>query len=133
MGILWTVWPLDDQMRTWLDETGVGYPDKPSRFPTGAEIKAALSRLGDLSVNICDKGLNTTWQASIESKESRDTGPWTLLTINNFSGDDLPQEVCFEKGWESLIKRVLGEFAQSCGPLVLLADTGDGEPQIVDH
>jgi hypothetical protein len=120
-------------MRAWLDENGVGYPDKPSRFPTGNEIKAALSRLGDLSVSICDNGPNATWQASIESGDSGDSGPWTLLTINNFTGDDLPQELCFEKGWEGLIKRVLGEFARSCGPLVLLADTGDGEPQIVDH
>jgi hypothetical protein len=120
-------------MRTWLDESGVGYPDKPSRFPTGNEIKAALSRLGDLSVSVNDNGPNKTWQAFIESRDSRDDGPWTLLTIDNFTGDDLPQKVWFEKGWESLIKRVLGEFAQSCGPLVLLADTGDGEPQVVDQ
>jgi hypothetical protein len=57
MGALWTVWPPDDQMRSWLDETGVEYPDKPSRFPTGHEIKAAFSRLGDLSVSVRDNGL----------------------------------------------------------------------------
>lgn len=124
MGTFWTVWPLDEQMRGWLDNKGVSYPDEPSRFPTGNEIKTVLRELHDVFVTIRDNGPNAPWQASITSKAGGDAGPWTMLTIENYSGDGLPQKMYFEKGWESLIKDILAKLVPDCGPLVLLADTG---------
>jgi hypothetical protein len=130
MGILWTVWPLDDGMREWLDEQQVSYPDKPSRLPTGAEIKSVLALLGDYDIELTDHGLGAPWQASIVHKEGGDAGQWTLLNISNYSGDDLPQELWFEKGWESLITDILKHLSAGCGPLVLIPDTG-GEPTVI--
>jgi hypothetical protein len=130
MGVLWTVWPVDDGMREWLDEQQIAYPDKPSRFPTGAEIKSALALLGDYDIELTDNGLGAPWQASIVHKEGGDGGPWTLLNVSSYSGDDLPQELWFDKGWESLITEILKHLSVACGPLVLIADAG-GEPMVI--
>jgi hypothetical protein len=130
MGVLWTVWPLDDGMREWLNELSVDYPDSPSRFPTGMEIKVALAALDGYDIRITDNGLGATWQASIVHKSGGDAGPWTLLSVNSYSGDELPQELAFEKGWESLITEILKHLSIECGPLVLIADVG-GEPVVI--
>lgn len=65
MGVLWTVWPLDNETRRWLDEIEVPYPAKASRFPTGTEIKTALKELADHQVEITDNGKDGSWQALI--------------------------------------------------------------------
>jgi len=130
MGILWTVWPLDDEMKSWLDETGVDYPKEPSRFPTGREIKEVIAGLQEFDIKINDNGIGSPWQASIVSKSGGDSGEWTLLNIQEYSGDDEQQKLWFEKGWESLIASILREITKSCGPLVLIADCG-GEPQVI--
>ena len=130
MGILWTVWPLDDKMKAWLDESGVDYPDQPSRFPTGHEIKRVVTSLETFDVKINDNGLGRTWQANIVAKGGGDTGEWTLLNVTRYSGDEQEQQLWFEKGWEPLIKRILRELTASTGPLVLIADAG-GAPQVI--
>ena len=130
MGILWTVWPLDEKMCAWLDETGVAYPDVASRFPTGREIKEVVAGLVDFDVEITDNGLGAAWQAFVVSRAGGDTGPWTLLNVSEYSGDDQPQELWFEKGWESLITSILAALAVRAGPLVLIADTGD-DPVVI--
>ena len=129
MGVLWTTYPLDDEMKGWLDSQDVWYPDSPSRFPTGNEIKEALAGLPGVDVQITDNGVGASWQAWIIS----DTSPeemWTLLNISRYSGDDEPQELWFEKGHEQLIKTVLNEICKTSGPIVLMPDTGD-PPEVV--
>jgi hypothetical protein len=130
VGILWTVWPLDEGMREWLDEQCIAYPERPSRFPTGAEIKSVLAMLTSYDVEITDNGLEEHWQAFIVHKEGGDSSPWTRLNVSNYSGDHLPQQLSFEKGWESLITEILQHLSVACGPLVLIADTG-GEPTVI--
>jgi hypothetical protein len=76
--------------------------------------------------------VGATWQASIVAKEGGDTGEWTLLNINEYTGDEKEQELWFEKGWESLIARILRQLAVHSGPLVLIPDTG-GEPTVISH
>ena len=90
MGILWTVWPLDDGMCTWLDEQGVAYSRKPSRFPTGTEIKAVVSGLTSHTVKVNDNGLHAAWQALITQDEDQVGQEWAVLTVSDYSGDDLP-------------------------------------------
>ena len=130
MGVLWTVWPLDEQMRNWLEEQSIAYPNVPSRFPTGAEIKKALGSLNGYNIAITDNGLGASWQASIVHTSGGDKGPWTQLNISHYSGEELPQELWFEKGWESLIKEILQQLTLACGPLTLMADTGV-EPVVI--
>lgn len=131
MGVLWNVWSLTEEMRAWLDETEVEYPRAPSRLPTGREIKEVIGALEGFDVKINDNGLGATWQASIVSKNGGDIGEWTLLNISEYAGDDDEQQLWFEKGWESLMVRILETLSKATGPLVLLADTGD--PPIIIH
>lgn len=130
MGVLWTVWPTDTQMKVWLDEQGIAHPDACSRFPTGCEIKAVLSKLQGFNVEIRDNGIGGSWQAWITSALSGDAAEWTLLNISEYSGDQEEQRLSFEKGSESLIRRVLGELAKSTGPLVLI-DDASSRPQVI--
>jgi hypothetical protein len=130
MGILWTVWPLDDEMCSWLDEQEVPYPRTPSRFPTGTEIKAVISGLTEHSVKVNDNGLHASWQALITQKDNGVDPEWAVLIISEFSGDNLPQQLYFEKGHENLIVKILRRLAASCGPLVLIDDAG-GQPSVI--
>jgi hypothetical protein len=134
MGILWTVRPLDDQMKSWLDQIGVEYPRVASRFPTGHEIKTVVTTLPGHHVTINDNGIGRSWQADIVAKSA--TNPcehgteWALLHITKYSGDTLEQKLWFERGWESVITRVLKELAKNSGPLVLMDDAG-GDPIVI--
>ncbi|MDR6384005.1 hypothetical protein [Paraburkholderia caribensis] len=130
MGILWTVWPLDSQMKAWLQELEVPHPNVSSRFPTGCEIKTVLSQLHRFNVEIRDNGIGGAWLASIVSVLGGDKGEWTLLNINEYSGDHEQQQLWFEKGWESLIKSVLCHLTRDTGPLVLI-DDASSQPQVI--
>lgn len=132
MGVMWTVWPLDKNMKDWLDECAVDYPNSTSRFPTGGEIKSAISSLGECNVKIVDNGIGGPWQASIVSGQGGETGEWALLNITKYTGDEQTQELYFEKGWESLIKRILRTLAEAAGPLVLISDAGDA-PEVITY
>lgn len=129
MGTVWTVLPVDEKMKIWLDELGVAYPAKASRLPTGREIKATLRMLEAYDVTINAHGIGAPWQASIAHKSGA-TGPWTVLNIVNYTGDELEQNLFFEKGWESLVTAILKRLRKSCGPLVLIADA-DGDPLVI--
>jgi len=117
-------------MCAWLEEQKISYPKVPSRFPTGAEIKSVVNSLRGYNVEIIDNGIGSSWQASIVHATGGDTGAWTLLNISTYSGDDEPQHLWFEKGWESLITEILQKLTVACGPLALMADSG-GEPTVI--
>jgi hypothetical protein len=129
MGILWTVWPTDDKMKEWLDSEDIEYPQEPSRFPKGKEVKEVLNNLVGYKVKIYDNGIGNTWQADIHSEVKLEE--WTLLNISEYSGDEESQEIWFEKGHEDLIKLILKRLSEICGPLVLIDDAGC-EPQVIN-
>jgi hypothetical protein len=97
-----TVWPLNPEIKAWLDGIGIEYPDVASRSPTGHEIKAVVDRLCLFDVEIIDRGIGARWQATIY----------------------------FERGWPDLMQSILVEFAKQSGPLVLVPSSGD-EPIVV--
>jgi hypothetical protein len=130
MGMLWTVWPLDYQMKAWLQELEVPHPNVTSRFPTGREIQTVLSQLHGFNVEIRENGIGSAWQASVVSVHGGDNGGWALLNVNEYPGDHEEQQLWFEKGWESVIKIILRQLANVVGPLVLI-DDADGQPQII--
>lgn len=130
MGTMWTVWPLDDRMKEWLDKNGIEHPSIPSRFPTGKEIKEVVANLPGFNVQVYDNGVGKHWGAFIVSPLGGDNGEWADIKIRSFSGDDQEQQLYFEKGSESLIVLILKQLAQKCGPLVLITDAG-GAPQII--
>jgi hypothetical protein len=128
MGVLWTVWPLDEQMTDWLSNQNIAFPDLASRFPTGREIRAVLS-VFPATVEIVENGIGGAFSATVYEGAAGDER-WTVLQITHYTGDDEPQELWFEKGHESLIKDIMARLAMSCGPLTLIADVGD-PPQII--
>lgn len=130
MGILWTVFSVNDEMKEWLDSEGVEYPDHSSRFPKGKEVKEVLRNLEGYEIEIIDNGIGNNWQAWINSKIEPEKY-WTLLNISKYSGDEELQEIWFEKGHDELIKLVLQKLNYYCGPLVLIADTGD-PPEVIN-
>ena len=129
MGILWTVWPIDDDMKSYLDKEGINYPCSPSRFPTGQEVKGVLKGMTDYKIEYYDNGLGNSWQANIQLVSNPEES-WTLLNISEFTGDLEPQQLWFDKGDENLIKSILKLLSNNSGPLTLIADCG-GPPQII--
>ncbi|WP_446995275.1 hypothetical protein [Rhizobium leguminosarum] len=129
MGVMWTVWPLDAEMTVWLSEQGISYPVLPSRWPTGSEVKRALSDLG-LTAEITDNGPMAPWHAFVQEAADDPEDKWALLIIPDYSGDHEPQKLHFEKGHEPLIRRILSRLAVACGPLVLINDA-DSVPEVI--
>lgn len=127
MGVLWVVLPVVTPMREYLDKLGIVYPQDSSRLPTGAEIKGALAMLEGYQVEVTDCGPRKSFDAFISSPEE-----WTSLVVYDFTGDDAEQRLSFSKGHVSLILRVLKLLTPSCGPLALIADTGD-DPIVVSR
>ena len=131
MGVIWCVFPLDDVMQDWLRDLEIPFPRKPSRLPTGAEIKRALAELSGYQVQITENGLGAHWEADIVGPRGADEDGWALLRILKYAGEDQPQELYFEKGCEPIMVAILSRLTPVCGPLALLPDTGD-PPSVID-
>jgi hypothetical protein len=126
MGVLYIVVPLDEQIATYIRDVGGVVPpwDRPSRNPTPQELRAVCGAMSDLKVTVYSPP-GHAWQIMIEGLKDPDNEPWTLLNVTGFSGDEtLPHSICFEKGWPSLILRVVSGLSAFCGPLVIVPDTG---------
>jgi hypothetical protein len=128
MGVLYTVLPLDDELARYLRGQGADVPpyQMTTRNPTLLEVRAVCDRLEGFCTRYFVPTDGKDWQATIEGAANPEQEPWTQLQVSNFTGrEDDPQSIWFEKGWESLILRVLHGLAGPCGPLVLIPDTGE--------
>jgi hypothetical protein len=126
MGVLYTVVPLDDSITGYLRDVGVVFPEPsiPSRNPTPRELREVAATLADHKVTLHSPPENA-WQIMIEGRNDPDNEPWALLNVTDFSGDEAaPHSIWFEKGWPSLILRVVRALSVRCGPLVIVPDTG---------
>jgi hypothetical protein len=133
MGVLWTVLPLNQVAQDWLDGLGIPYPQKPSRLPTGGEIKTVLAgiRVAGGHVEVDDRGVGQFWQATITDQTESNETRWAALTICRYAGDAQPQEIWFEKGSVCLNTEIVRRFTALCGPLVLVPDTGEA-PTVIE-
>lgn len=122
MGVLYSAFPLDGEVREWLREEGVTAPEVNGCAPTPNEIRAALDTLDHqtVSYNISEG----VWQAQIDDAASPEEGPWTMINVLEFSDADEPCQFYFEKGWPELIVMIAHRIAQLCGPIVIVPDTG---------
>jgi hypothetical protein len=126
MGVLYTVVPLDEPIAGYIRDLGGVAPsfDAPSREPTPQELRTVCRSLTDLKVTMYSPP-GHAWQIMIEGLRDPDNEPWTLLNVRDFNGDEtVPHSIWFEKGWPSLILRIVGSLAAYCGPLVIVPDTG---------
>lgn len=118
MGVSWTIWPLDDEMRPVLDDMGIDYPDAPSRWPTGSEVKETLAKMAGYEVETADNGPGGPFSASLYRGETH----WALLQVSDYAGDHLAVKPCFEKGHEDTIRPFIAKLAAACGPLVVIVN-----------
>lgn len=127
MGIFWTVYPLNEQMKEYLDSEDVSYPDVPSRFPKDEELHEALSELKGYKITKSQGG--DGWGAFIESEDGSGK-VWANLQVEILEDDNSLRSIWFEKGHEELIIEFLKNLSKSCGPQALIADAG-GLPEVI--
>jgi hypothetical protein len=128
VGVLYTVLPLTDDIRQWLRESGeCDMPEGDGRHPTPAEVRKVISEMPGVIVEYywAPPPHAHAWQALVFTPIGPDEGPWTLANFSSFESEDEPSELSFEKGWPQLIIEILVRATRHCGPLVLIADTGD--------
>ena len=126
MGVLYIVLPLDEEIAAYIREAGGVVPslNAPSREPTPQEVRAVCCSLADFKVTAYSPP-DHAWQIMIQGLRDPDHEPWTLLNVSDFDGDEsAPHSIWFEKGWPSLILRIVVKLAACCGPLVIVPDTG---------
>jgi hypothetical protein len=128
VGVLYSVWPLDDRMREALAQLGHrGTPSQADgRNPTPAEIRRVVGGLSGFKCSFNDPPrLGRIWQACVEHAGDPDRGGWTLINMSQYAGERAPADIWFEKGWPDLIVQIAIGLAEACGPLVIVPDTGE--------
>lgn len=121
MSTLYTVWPLDSEMKAWLESQDIALPDDATaRWPSREEVVALLSALRDFKIRYAENGPNEIWDALV--REEQDDAWWTLLQAKPKDGSDAVIELSFEGGEPALIIAILRDLSDVTGPLVLMAD-----------
>ena len=119
MGVLYTIAPLDEELRSWLVSEGfVGLPSVHGRWPTPREVRDALARL---------PGIQVTWDPAATPPEAdlaTADGQWTALRLTHHTSDETPCQLYFSKGSQDLITSAILQLAEVTGPLVIYPDTG---------
>lgn len=127
MGVLYLVVPYDDEIAGYLAEFDVEPPtgETSARNPTPLEIRRVCEALPDTVANFRSKP-GAFWEVALEGADDPERQPCTLLHVKDYNGvDDDPHSISFEKGWPSLILQVAQGLSVTCGPLVVIPDTGD--------
>jgi hypothetical protein len=126
MGVLSCVVPLDDSIVGWLRDRKVDVPEliEGNRNPTPREVRHVCAEMKDVRTKIYAPP-HHAYQVMFEGLTNPNVEPWTLLNISKYNGnEDYPHEIWFEKGWPSLILRVVLSLSKHCGSLVIIPDTG---------
>ncbi len=132
MGIIYSVNLASSDARAWLFEQGIHCSDRPSRWPTGAELKQAVECISDINVTYNDNGIGHCWQALLSNGENDCREVWAAVNVDEYLGDDRENKFWFDKGTTELNVAVALALSAITGPLVLVADCG-GPPLVVDY
>jgi hypothetical protein len=130
MGILWTVYPITEEMKEYLESEGVEYPEVSSTFPNDEQIKQALNELEGVNIEISSSDPSKGWGAFISSTSAPEQ-IWANLQVDILEDDKSLRSIWFEKGDENLIIAFLKKLSKTCGPQSLMADAG-GPPQVIN-
>ena len=122
MGILYTVMPLDSEVRDWLRSQDIVCPAAASRWPTRGEVRTVLEDLRGFKIKYSENGPGRRWDALLSDEEEH--GNWTLLHAKPEDNHDDITHVYFEKGEPTLIVAVLRALSVVTGPFILLPDIG---------
>lgn len=125
VGVLYSVLPLNDQVRVWLDNEGLEYPrGVEGRRPSPRELAEAAASVDGFKTD--ESTGKDWWQLSVSGTTDPSREAWTLVNALKFAGRDTPCEFYFEKGWPDLIVKIVRALAAVTGPVVLVPDTGCG-------
>jgi hypothetical protein len=133
MGVNYIVLPLNKETRQWLDQESVAYPAFATDAvnPTPQEIRAALGNLDGIRADFGATVLGRSWDVVLEAIASPETGPWTMLVLDDYQGEDVRRSIAFHKGWPDLVLAAAKEISRRTGPLLVLEDS-EGKPIVVD-
>lgn len=129
MSMLYVVLPLlpdeKDDVVAWLGELGIACPGGESRYPTIVEICSVLDHLDGYTTHYStDSTGRGNWYAEV-SQTDQVKSDWAFLVVSNYSGNDADSHAfCFEHGSPLVMMLILQRLARTCGPLILLPDTG---------
>lgn len=126
MGVLYSVFPIDAEMVTHLVELGVAnqHTGAYTRNPTPAEVRVATKGIPEINSVINESSSGELLQIELTTPDP-ETGPWTLINVEDYEAEHLPCRIWFEKGWPGLILEVLIRITRNTGPLVVVPDTGE--------
>jgi hypothetical protein len=112
----------------WLVHADVPVPAAfpPGRYPTPAEIRSVLENIP--GIRLTYRVSPSVWEVTLTSRKDV---TWAILAVQDFNGDeDAACRFYFTGGWDELILLAAGRLVKTCGPLVLLHDSG-AAPQVV--
>lgn len=121
MGVLYSVFPVNDKIRDWLQSENINCPAIDGQFPTRSEITTVLDGAAGLATDYSQSGQRL--EAIVTDTEDPTGATWTLIQIPE---SDLSPfcELYFEKGCPQLIARILYSLTKVIGPVTLVPDTG---------
>ena len=132
MGVIYIILPLlpdlKNQIVAWLHSLDIACPMGEGRYPSIEELRSVLDHLDEYTIDY--RTGTGSWYADI-SQPDLVNGDWTELVVSNYSGSDTDShEFSFRHGSPLLMMRIVQRLAGTCGPLILLPDTG-GLPVVV--
>jgi hypothetical protein len=124
----YTVLPYNIESWEWLchEFEQLAKPAAENRNPTPHEIFQVIASLGNLEVERSIQSESLYLLISDISNE--EPSAWVLLVIINYDGgkdfENHPHEIYFEKGWSTLIIRIMASLSRFSGALVLVPNSG---------
>ena len=128
MGVFYLVEPFDGADLEWLEAEGVTIPDGAGqgRNPTPAEIREVCDGLEGVGVTYSASAKEKFWQADVAGLKGADRKRGTLLNIDNWGGSESRRyKITFETGDPGLILQIVHGLSATCGPLLIVPDSGD--------
>jgi hypothetical protein len=125
MGNIYTVVPMNDEVRDWLTKEGVAAPPVDGRWSTMRELRDVLSRY---DVEYREDKRDGGWDAEIHD---RVRGWRATIWTKKAPSEDVPFEHSYHKPDERLMMAILVELAKFCGPFMVM-DGSSVIPVVVD-
>jgi hypothetical protein len=131
MGVIYAVFPLNEELRQYLEKQQINVPidAKDGKNPTLEEIRNILGMFNQYEIEWTEG--NDSWQIIISEKHNIERH-WTCLCILKLIDESNLYSIFFEKGWLDIIIKILQAFVPICGSFVIFPDSGD-VPIVVSH
>jgi hypothetical protein len=123
MGVMYSVFPLEEKMHGWLEEQAIAFPTALSRNPTLVELQEVIASLESHTATQSPGEVGAPWEALVTRNGDANGQSWFVVRILHLTEGE--NDFYFDKGAPELIIEVLIRLAVKTGPLVLVSDAGD--------